>query len=323
MSDLTFVIAMPRFALSGGNLVSYHLGLSLQSKGYSVICDSGFSVKDINEVKLLKPNKGVVGTVLNLLSFLLLSVHAIFYDNFISTHHLTSVFNFIKRCKFCFVQDIESEFYPKSIKWLGYFFWNNYLRAENIIFTNKILAKKLGYETGDIGFPYIDIPSIEHHEKKYDAILILRDGDYKNPLETYEIFNRIKNLGCRVVLINASKRMIEEEGVVNNLDRNDFIKMLNMSNCFICLSAWEGLGLPNLEAYALGLNVISTSIPSAILLKEFDDKCVNIFNGVIDSEMIRDNLNEIDVKIRVSFLRHESEKWFKYACDKITKKSGN
>lgn len=165
MSDNTFVIAMPRFALSGGNLVSYHLGLSLQSKGYTVICDSGFSVKNISEVELLKSNKGIVGTVLNLLSFLLLSVHAVFYKNYISTHHLTSLFNFIRRCKFCFVQDIECEFYPKSFKWLGNYFWNNYLCAENLIFTNKILAKKLGYEVGDIGFPYIDIPSIEQYEK--------------------------------------------------------------------------------------------------------------------------------------------------------------
>ncbi|MDY4376086.1 glycosyltransferase [Pectobacterium carotovorum] len=323
MPNITFVIAMPRFALSGGNLVSYHLGLNLQSKGYSVICDSGFNVKKIDEVRLLKSKKGFFGTVLNLLSFLLLSFHAIFYDNFISTHHLTSVFNFIRRCKFCFVQDIESEFYPKSLKWLGNYFWNNYLRAENIIFTNKILAKKLGYETGDIGFPYVDIPIVENHEKKYDAILILRDGDYKNPVKTYEIFNNIKNFGGKVILINASKRMIEEKGVMNNLNRNDFIKMLNMSNCFICLSDWEGLGLPNLEAYALGLKIISTSIPSAILLKEFDNKGVSIFNGVIDSEMIRGNLNEIDVKNRASFLKHESEKWFKYACEKITRASGN
>lgn len=317
------VIAIPRFALSGGNLVSYHLGRELQSKGYSVICDSGFDLKDINEVELIKSKKGTLGTLLNLLSFLLLSIHAVFYRNFISTHHLTSVFNFIKRCKFCFVQDVESEFYPKPLKWLGRFFWWNYLLADNVIFTNKILARKLGYSTGDIGFPYIDIPAVEHSDKVYDAIFILRDGDYKNPIKTYEIFNDFKKLGYKVILINASKRKIEDEGVVNNLERDEFIKMLSMSKCFICLSDWEGLGLPNLEAYALGLNVISTPVPSAVLLNEFDDVHVKICDEIVDIKMIGNKLDETDINSRVSFLKYESEKWFKYACNKIAKASRN
>ena len=49
-----------------------------------------------------------------------------------------------------------------------------------------------------------------------------------------------------------------------------FLSLMSRSKVFVCTSYWEGLGLPNIEAYLLGCSVVSTKIPSAEILFNLD-----------------------------------------------------
>lgn len=274
--------AIPRFALSGGNLVTLSLANHLANKGFKVLVCSGFSIKDVHEVSLRKYKKGFLNSFLNLLSYFCLSLQSLFFENYVATHHLTSLLNFVKKSRFSFVQDVEKNFYPSSLCKLGNMLWENYLLSKKILYTSQILAEEIHDNVSCLGFPFVVSKSfsIFSGQKVYDALLILRDGEYKNPESTLRVFNFLKGKGLRVALINGSKLNVVSDNVFQALDRDRFISLLGSSRCFICLSEWEGLGLPNIEAYCLGLSIISTPIPSAKLLNKLDSNAVTVIEKV-------------------------------------------
>ncbi|WP_140919901.1 glycosyltransferase [Limnobaculum xujianqingii] len=326
--------SIPRFALSGGNLVSLELARHLSSHTIDVYCCSGFSILHVNDVKLVKPTRGILNSLANITAFFLLSLHALFLKNYVATHHLTSVFNFIKKSKYALIQDIEVDFYPNRLKWLGRFFWKNYLTAKNVIVTNQTLADLLQISTPVIGFPYIaeafkydrDTNSKFH----YDVVAIIRDGEYKNPKKTLEVMRLLYAQGVNVLAINASRQDEKFNFIIRNQSRSEFFSLLMQSKIFICLSKWEGLGLPNLEAYVAGNYVISTAIPSALFLQKLDSDCISIVDYDCDeneiSTIIFNQLSNIsilgsensgDLNIRELTLKSEHELWLKYAKDII------
>lgn len=72
------------------------------------------------------------------------------------------------------------------------------------------------------------------------------EADSGHNLSFQAALNRM-NLKEKVILIN------------DNLDRNDFMSLLNASDCYISLHRSEGLGLGMLEAMSMGKPVIATN----------------------------------------------------------------
>lgn len=321
------VIALPKFALSGGNLVAYELGKYLSCNGVDVFFHSGFKIKRVDQVNLTKPKRGLLNSIWNILSFIFLSIYGLFYANvYIATHHLTAMFNFIRPCGFSLVQDIEINFYPDYLSFMGSFFWKNYLCSKKMIYTSKILADKIKPGDGGVvsGFPFVNTENISfvNIKKEYDCLMILRDGSYKNYNDTLELFYFLTKSNLNVLMINASRSIISEPNVVENISREHFLNLLVKSKCFICLSTWEGLGLPNLEAYSLGIDVISSSIPSAMLLYEHDSASISLntdFNKIYELIVSKNNYVEVnlDVSARCDFLHNSNDKWMNYALQCI------
>ncbi len=322
MTDI--VIAIPRFALSGGNLVSLSLGKYLLKNGYRVYAHSGFSIKAIEEVMLHRNSRGIWNSLLNILSLIILSFYSLFCKNYISTHHLSSIFNLFKPASFALVQDVESQFYPKKIRFIGDVLWRNYLRSKKLIITNEYLAEKIGRDfENSSGFAYIDsantinsnVTGIQN-KVETTALLILRDGQYKSHRETISLFEELNDAGICTVLINQSRTRIcskYNENIKDGLPREDFLKCLSQTKYFICLSEWEGLGLPNFEAFSLGVRIISTPIPSALIIKNnypesisFDTQLTDIIN-IIKSDGLK---SEIPC---TTFFNAQNERWMKYA----------
>lgn len=329
---MTIYIAIPRFALSGGNLVSLELAKFLESQGHLVYCISGFRSVKPSRVFLRKPRRGIINSFANLLDFFTSSFRALFYENYIATHHLTSVFNFIKKSKFSLVQDVEVDFYPGKIKFIGKVFWRNYLLSKNLIFTNQILCSKIipGKNTKVEGFSFVPFTmDIDHYlSKDIDVLCIIRDGQYKDPQRTLEVMGLIKAKGWHVKVINASRQEITNENTFNNCNREQFLKLLNRTKVFICLSAWEGLGLPNLEAFVAGCEIVSTPIPSAVTLKAIMSESIVIVTDANSNESIVDEVtmllsnyasNSIDTAERMRLLNEQYSKWLNYAERLINK----
>ncbi|MCS5449770.1 glycosyltransferase [Enterobacter huaxiensis] len=326
------VIAIPRFALSGGNLVSLNLALYLHNNGFKIYACSGFTKKTITEVQLLRHERGVLNSLLNILSFLNLSLYSLFCRNFIATHHLTSIFNWIKPSRFALVQDIESQFYPKKLRVIGNVLWHNYLKAKCLIYTNEFLAKKIGGHFEDsYGFAYID-NDIEKsnvtkdNDKFSTALLILRDGKYKGYEETISLFEHLNSVGIKTFLINQSRSDIisdYQSNIKSGLPRDLFLEFMNHTEYFICLSQWEGLGLPNLEAFSLGKKIVSAPIPSALILhKEYPD-CISLdttfenITNIISNEKLKNNAG------KSNFLNEQNQNWLNYVLNFVSTELNN
>jgi hypothetical protein len=322
------VIAIPRYSLSGGNLVSLNMGLYLQEKGFTVYANSGFSKKPIGAVDLKRHRRGILNSLLNILSFINLSFYSLFCDFYISSHHLTALFNFIKPARFALVQDIESQFYPQKLYFLGRILWGNYLRSDKVIVTNKYLAERIGLSfSSSNGFAYIDFEnplllfghglSKEHS----DALLILRDGAYKGYDETIALFESLNSAGIKTILINQSRKVVNSKYsmfIKDGLPRCEFLQYVNSTRYFICLSKWEGLGLPNLEAFCLGAKVISTPIPSSLILKEYFPDGISLDTSVSD---IIDTIQQDRLKNECGnfdFFNKQNEMWLNYVLKLIS-----
>ncbi|WP_230350756.1 hypothetical protein [Lelliottia sp. WAP21] len=322
------VIAIPRFSLSGGNLVSLNMGLYLQEKGFDVYANSGFSKKPIGQVKLKRHRRGILNSLLNLLSFINLSFYSLFCKFYISSHHLTALFNFIKPARFALVQDIESQFYPQKLYFLGVLLWKNYLRADKVIVTNKYLAEKIGLSFSSAnGFAYIDFESPllsctnELTNEPSDALLVLRDGEYKGCDETIALFESLNDAGIKTILINQSRKIVNSKHAMfirDGLPRHEFLQYVSSTRYFICLSKWEGLGLPNLEAFCLGAKVISTPIPSSLILKEYFPDGVSLNTDVSDvidlihQDRLRNESENCD------FFNKQNKMWMDYVLKLIS-----
>ncbi|WP_449567017.1 hypothetical protein [Lelliottia nimipressuralis] len=326
MSEL--VIAIPRFALSGGNLVSLNMGLYLQDKGFNVYAVSGFSKKAIGEVNLKRHRRGILNSLLNILSFINLSVYSLFCQFYVSSHHLTALFNCIKPARFALVQDVESQFYPQKLFFLGDILWRNYLRANKIIVTNKYLAEKIHFPFSNAnGFAYIDSQNNlftsynKKNIKSFEALLILRDGKYKGCDETIDLFESLNDAGIETILVNQSRKTVHSKYsmfIKDGLPRNDFLRYINSTRYFICLSQWEGLGLPNFEAFSLGAKVISTPIPSSLILKEHfpDGVSLNTNTSDVIDIIHHDRLrNEGE---SCNFFNEQNEIWLNYVLKLIS-----
>lgn len=310
---MIILLAIPRFALSGGNLVSMELAKHLQARGYKVYCHSGFSIKLADKVILKKPRRGKINSFLNLFSFFFISLCGLFFKNYIATHHLTAVFNFIKKSKYALVQDLEVDFYPKNYKKIGCLLWRNYIRSKNLIFTNKYLGEKIDVEASKMvrGFSFVPFDFVSKGEKaesEVDALAIIRDGVYKGPQKTVTLMARLSNANLNIKLINASRQKFNQDYVIDNINRCDFLDILNKAKVFICMSKWEGLGLPNIEAYMLGCKIVSTPIPSALLLKNISDNSVSIINEKMSIEEISNEVSRLILAPILNFDEKERRK---------------
>lgn len=316
------VISIPRFSLSGGNLVSLSVALYLRKKGFRVYAVSGFSKKKIEDVVLVKYKKGIKNSFANIICFLNLSVISLFYKNYIATHHLSAILNFVRPARFALVQDIESEFYPMKLRFLGRYLWKSYLKSENLIFTNTHLANKVcdNYPKID-GFAYVDsINGIEYdkdnaQENRYDALLILRDGIYKGYNNTLRLFEFLNSSGIKTCLVNQSRSKVTSayhDLILDGLPRAEFLKLLCTTKYFICLSEWEGLGLPNFEAISLGVKVISNPIPSALIIKDNFPSVISLNTSFDEVRNLIKNsglINNCDV---TNFFVEQNEAWLEY-----------
>ncbi|WP_127353645.1 glycosyltransferase [Enterobacter bugandensis] len=325
-------IAIPRFALSGGNLVSLELAKYLEKEGLTVYCLSGCQSKRASEVVLIKPKRGIVNSLRNLLSFLFLSVQALFYKNYISTHHLTSVFNFIKRSQFALVQDLEVDFYPERFKRIGGILWNNYLCAHHLLFTNTTLAAKVEStvpsEIQGLSFVPFEMVAVEQNEKNIDAIAIIRDGKYKDPDKTLQVMLSLQRKKYNVCIINASRQTLSDKNIISNLNRNEFVQLLLKTKVFVCLSQWEGLGLPNLEAFVAGCHIVSTAIPSALAMQEYELEGIHILDeryqmdtavNIIEEVITTNDFPAADINFRLNQLNVIQAQWLNYIKEQIIK----
>lgn len=285
-------ISIPRFALSGGNLVTLALAKYLASEGLDVYCCSGFKIQRAEDVTLSKPQRGLFNSFLNLVSFVLLSLLGLFVKNYVATHHLTSLFNFLRKARFALVQDIECDFYPKKLKRIGNLLWKNYLSSQCLIVTNPYLAEKINSQNHVEGFSFIPVEEsivAENISKRvYDVVAVIRDGEYKAPQRTIKVLEELAERGYNVVAINGTRRDYKQQFFIGNLNRKDFINILSNTKVFLCLSKWEGLGLPNFEAYVCGCDIISTPIPSGCLLVNVDAESIDIIDDVASHEEISD-----------------------------------
>lgn len=325
-------IAIPRFALSGGNLVSLELANYLEKEGITVFCLSGSQTKRAHEVVLVKPKRGMANSFKNLFAFFALSVQALFYKNYIATHHLTSLFNFIKASQFALVQDLEADFYPQRLKKLGAMFWKNYLTARHLIFTNNTLATRVDStkpaRVKGLSFVPFEIDTAEKGEKSIDAVAIVRDGKYKDPDKTLRVMKALESKNFNVCIINASRQALSGNNIISNVNRNDFVDLLLKTKVFVCLSQWEGLGLPNLEAFVAGCHVVSTAIPSALAMQEhqlaginvLDEKCsVEAAVNKIEQVITANSFPAADIPARLTLLKHIQLQWLDDVKEQIIK----
>lgn len=325
-------IAIPRFALSGGNLVSLELANYLEREGITVFCLSGSQTRRAHDVVLVKPKRGIVNSFKNLFAFFSLSVQALFYKNYIATHHLTSLFNFIKPSRYALVQDLEADFYPQRLKTLGAIFWKNYLSACHLIYTNTTLANRVENSNSvavkGLSFVPFEIDAVDGGEKEIDAVAIIRDGKYKDPDKTLRVMQSLENKNYNVCIINASRQALSGKNVISNVNRKDFVDVLLKTKVFVCLSQWEGLGLPNLEAFVAGCHVVSTAIPSALAMQEYKLEGINVLDEQCSVEMAVNKVEQVittnsfpaaDINARLNLLKHIQLQWLDDVKEQIVK----
>lgn len=328
-------IAIPRFALSGGNLVSLELANYLEKEGLTVFCLSGTQMKRALDVVLVKPKRGILNSFKNLCAFFFLSVQALFYKNYIATHHLTSLFNFIKRSQFALIQDLEADFYPQRLKKLGAIFWKNYLTSRHLIFTNTALAKRVvndrPVDVKGLSFVPFEIYAAEAIEKDIDAVAIIRDGKYKDPVKTLQVMMALESKNYNVLIINASRQVLSGNNFISNVHRKEFLDVLLKTKVFVCLSQWEGLGLPNLEAFVAGCHVVSTAIPSALVMQEHALEGINVLEQQCSVEAAVNKIEQViksnsfssvdiaDINVRSNLLKHIQRQWLDVVKEQIIK----
>lgn len=333
-------IPIPRLALNGGNLVAYALAGRLMDIGYKVNIINGFRrLPFSSELSLVAIKKGKYNGFYNLMCFLSSGIFVRFLGGkLILTHHLLSIFSHRGDGVYCLVQDREINFYPDRWRFIGKILWERYLTAGTLILTNNILARKCGARENVIGVPLLDSGVRLNAERRplacrnYDVLLILRPGDYKNPVLSYKVAEILADRNCKVAIVSFMNDRIRPSyniTVFSTLHRSDFAELLLNSKVYICLSKWEGLGLPNFEAADSGCRVVSTLIPSAEILSNLDypvsivncnEDPENIVNVVLDiirqvhSVSTSDALEESSRKLSREFDILKVS-WLKYAID--------
>lgn len=258
-----------------------------------------------------------------------------FCKNYIATHHLTSLFNVVKRSRFALVQDVEVDFYPTKVKVIGGVLWKNYLNSRNLIFTNRVLAKKIGDPDFELvkGFSFVPFAfsNLRGEAVSNDVVTVIRDGLYKDPVKTLSVVNELRTLNVNVIALNASRQVIDDVSVIKNVSRDEFIRTLMKSRLFVCLSKWEGLGLPNIEAYISGCRVVTTEIPSSLMIKELNPGAVHIVDSDLApheiAKIIRKLISENsgagasheEVNIRNKQVCSCHEQWLEYARNVVVR----
>jgi hypothetical protein len=317
------IIHVPKLQLSGGNLVSMELVRYLSLNGIDVVVFSGYKFYLPHEVFLVKNPKGTLNTFTNLVSFLSCSIVSLCHKNTIATHHLTALFNFIKPTKYAFIQDVESNFYPKKLRLIGSVLWKNYLKSLIPFSTNTLLCKEVDpCLSRDIGVSFIcdDLQCDSSVSRPVDVLLILRDGDYKSPSQTVALHKNLLNNNINSVLVNASR--IDSKSIPGSVDavnRVELLSIFNRTKIFICLSEWEGLGLPNIESYINGCTVMSTNIPSLQALESVDYRSVfhieKTTEIVSEIKIILDHYsvpNELEIIKRKELIKMLDIRWKRY-----------
>ncbi|MFT6842380.1 MAG: hypothetical protein ACJASR_001147 [Psychroserpens sp.] len=304
MNSNKLFIHIPRLKLTGGNLVSLALAQHLDNEGYQIRVFTGvYTIKPENiELKIAK--RGVFNSLKNCVCFISCSIFSLLNINTIATHHLTVLFNFLRPTKYCFVQDLESKFYPKSLQFFGGIFWKNYLRSEKKIYTNRLLADKCGDELLSIGFSFKRKNSGRKlYSRNIDVMLILRDGDYKNHDLTIDVHKKLLNNGIKSLLINATRKSLVPESSLSTVSQSKLLELFCQSKIFLCLSKWEGLGLPNIESYLSGCQIISTEIPSAVILNSLDPTSVVLLHDYNKDNMFK----KIEVTLSNNYFCNERD----------------
>jgi len=321
------IFAVPRFSNTGGNSVTLELAKHLEkTTSANILCFSGFSFKKPDEVWLKNKSKGGVNTALNLVSFLFCSIVAVFSSNYVATHHLTCLLNFVKRADFGLVQDKEINFYPKFARPIMAFLWRNFLNCNNLIFTSDYLKKEIFPDDCRTlkAFPFISVADeYKEYNKDIDVVMCLRDGEYKDPYTTLEVCRKLDAYGFKVVLVNTSGIRVNQQFVIGGVSRTEFYRLLSRARVFCCLSEWEGLGLPNLEAYSLGCKIISTEIPSAKIISDIDNNAIKLITkqtdrreGIVEEimEFLKSN-EKMNTDERAMALEAMNNQWMLYASN--------
>lgn len=181
-----------------------------------------------------------------------------------------------------FITKIQMKMLQKYSIRRANFFWTNSIYTKNQLqnFFSNTIAEKPIFSGGGINPSFlkkIEYPVLNHtkylfFDKKY-LLFVGTQEPRKNVLFLLKLFYEIKNLDYHLVIVGSEgwgklKESIEKiiykedfpkdrlhfTGYVNQAD---LISIYKSASVFISTSLNEGLGLPQLEAMALGIPVIS------------------------------------------------------------------
>lgn len=108
-------------------------------------------------------------------------------------------------------------------------------------------------------------------KKDYDFLMCLRNGQHKRTNLAKKIAKGLAQKNNKLVVVNftdAEFELPDPSLVIEELDRESFLRLMCRCKTFINTSKWEGFGLPNLEAHFLGLKIISDEIPSSVYIRD-------------------------------------------------------
>ncbi len=174
-------------------------------------------------------------------------------------------------------------------------FWVSQTSFDGYYFKNHLLSKS------EILYNVINIDSLKQKtesDKKsydYDFVYLGRLTFQKNPERLVGIMEKAirkePNMKCAILgegeLSDIVRNYIEDNGLSNNIfflgySSNPY-KILQCSKAMLMTSRWEGLPMCALEAFALGVPVISTPADG---LKELIDCTVNGYLSEEDNDLV-------------------------------------
>tara|TARA_R110001606_G_scaffold55669_1_gene135446 strand:- start:1969 stop:2328 length:360 start_codon:yes stop_codon:yes gene_type:complete len=108
---------------------------------------------------------------------------------------------------------------------------------------------------------------------------------------------------------------------MESLNQEELFRLFGRSSSFLCLSKWEGLGLPNIESYLHGCHVLTTAIPSGVILNSAAPESITLLSDICPLSISRsiesilcsqkEYRNE-EFKNREAVICGMSEKWWGY-----------
>lgn len=188
-----------------------------------------------------------------------------------------------KRNVFYYAQDLDFLFYNTFFSKYLLFCLRHFSRYGSVLSSNPILSEKLH----DYGIPnklsiklynsLIESVNYKPSElnngdiKIYDYLILFRNGKHKSLNESIKLSEKLAALGKKVVVVNFTNNKFSLNAnikILCILPRDKFLTLLKSCRCFVCLSSWEGFGMPLVEASNFNLEIYSTKIPAYDYLKK-------------------------------------------------------